>query len=65
MRARRKAAGYRAVTRWEETAARSGVFSSHRLYEARSLATHAAIARKIERERRPICIHCIGPNWPS
>ncbi len=28
----------------------SGVFSSHRLHEARSLAMHAAIARKIERE---------------
>jgi hypothetical protein len=50
MRARRKAAGFRPVTRWEETATRPAVFSSHRLHEARSLAMHAAIARKIERE---------------
>lgn len=50
MRARRKAAGYRAVTRWEETATRPAVFSSHRVHEARSLAMHAAIARKIDRE---------------
>jgi hypothetical protein len=50
MRARRKAAGYRAVTRWEEKATTPAVFSSHRLHEARSLAMHAAIARKIERE---------------
>lgn len=50
MRARRKAAGFRPVTRWEETATMPRVFSSHRLHEARSLAMHAAIARKIERE---------------
>jgi hypothetical protein len=50
MRARRKAAGYRAVTRWEKTAAMRAVFSPHRLHEARSLAMHAAIARKIDRE---------------
>jgi len=50
MRARRKAAGFRAVTRWEEKATMPAVFSSHRLHEARSLAMHAAIARKIERE---------------
>jgi hypothetical protein len=49
MRARRKAAGLRAVTRWEG-AAKVPVFSSHRLQEARSLAMHAAIARKIDRE---------------
>jgi len=50
MRARRKASGFRAVTRWEEKAALPSVFSSHRLHEARSLAMHAAIARKIDRE---------------
>ena len=50
MRARRQAAGFRAVTRWEEAATRPAVFSSHRLHEARSLAMHAAIARKIDRE---------------
>jgi hypothetical protein len=50
MRARRKAAGFRAVTRWEEAAKVPVVFSSHRLHEARSLAMHAAIAHKIERD---------------
>jgi hypothetical protein len=50
MRARRKAAGFRPVTRWEEAAKAPVVFSSHRLHEARSLAMHAAIARKIERD---------------
>src|ERR1700722_7996413 len=50
MRARRQAAGFRAVTRWEEAATRPAVFSSHRLHEARSLAMHSAIARKIDRE---------------
>jgi hypothetical protein len=50
MRARRKAAGFRAVTRWEEAATKPATFSSHRLHEARSLAMHAAIARKVERE---------------
>ena len=50
MRARRKAAGFRAVTRWEEAKAIPAVYSSHRLHEARSLAMHAAITRKIERE---------------
>lgn len=50
MRARRKAGGFRAVTRWEVKGTMPMVFSSHRLHEARSLAMHAAIVGKIDRE---------------
>ena len=50
MRARRKAAGYRAVTRWVEASPTPAPYSSHRLLEARSLALHAAIAHKIDRD---------------
>lgn len=50
MRARRRASGLRAVTRWEPVQAAAGSYSSHRLNEARSLAMHAAIARKIDRD---------------
>ena len=49
LRARRKAAGLRAVTHWQPTEAVATVFSSHRVHEARSLAMHVLIARKIER----------------
>lgn len=50
-RERRKAAGFRAVTRWEaKEGARIPHYSSHRLAEARSLALHVAIARKIDRD---------------
>ena len=50
MRQRRKAAGLKAVLSWV-SAERSGPpgYSSHRLLEARSLAMHAVIAQKIER----------------
>jgi hypothetical protein len=53
MRQRRKAAGLKAVVSWvsPERSGRSG-YSSHRLLEARSLAMHAVIAQKIERDRR-------------
>lgn len=53
MRERRKVAGLKAVVSWVLPAqhARAG-YSSHRLLEARSLAMHAVIARKIERDRR-------------
>jgi hypothetical protein len=49
MRERRKAAGFRAVTRWVSEPDPAPYYSSHRLAEARSLAMHALIARKIER----------------
>ena len=49
MRARRKSAGLRAVTRWEQQEPQPSQYSSHRLIEARSLAMHAVIAQKIER----------------
>lgn len=50
LRARRKAAGLRAVLRWVAPHDAAPYYSSHRLAEARSLAMHAAIARKISRE---------------
>jgi hypothetical protein len=51
MRERRKADGLKPVVSWVPHAApaRPG-FSLHRLLEARSLAMHAVIAQKIERE---------------
>jgi hypothetical protein len=51
MRERRKALGLKATVRWvpEKGPARVG-YSSHRLLEARSLAMHAVIAQKIDRE---------------
>jgi hypothetical protein len=50
MRERRKAAGLRPVVSWisQDATVRPG-YSSHRLLEARSLAMHAVIAQKIER----------------
>lgn len=50
LRERRKAAGLKPVVAWvaAEPEARPA-YSSHRLLEARSLAMHAVIARKIER----------------
>jgi hypothetical protein len=50
MRARRKAAGYREISRWVPKQITGAAYSSHRLAEARSLAMHAAMAQKIERE---------------
>lgn len=51
MRERRKADGLKPVVSWVPHAApvRAG-YSSHRLLEARSLAMHAVIAQKIERD---------------
>lgn len=53
MRERRKAAGLKSVVSWvsPEPAVRAG-YSTHRLLEARSLAMHAVIAQKIERDRQ-------------
>lgn len=51
MRAKRKEAGFRVASSWVPTAPNSGsAYSSHRVLEARSLAMHAIIARKIERD---------------
>ena len=50
MRKRRQAAGYREITRWVPEQVAGAAYSSHRLAEARSLAMHAAMAHKIERE---------------
>jgi hypothetical protein len=50
MRERRKAEGLKAVVSWVPRAALARGYSSHRLLEARSLAMHAVIAQKIERD---------------
>ena len=56
MRARRKAAGLKPVVSWQPVAPGHAVrepppsYSSHRLHDARSLAMHVAIARKIDRD---------------
>jgi hypothetical protein len=50
MRERRKAAGYRAVSQWVARQPPSGSYSSHRIAEARSLAMHTMIAKKIVRD---------------
>jgi Antitoxin MazE-like len=53
MRERRKAAGLKAVVSWvPPTDAARPAYSSHRLLEARSLAMHAIIAEKIQRDRK-------------
>lgn len=57
MRARRRAAGLKAVVAWVPADAPAvhepaGVYSSHRVQDARSLAMHVLIARKIDREPR-------------
>src|SRR6266511_3984896 len=53
-RARQRAAGLRAATRWQPatSAAISPGLLKHRIIEARSLAMHCLIARKIEADRR-------------
>lgn len=56
MRARRKAAGLKPVVSWVPAVAATSVaepqpvYSSHRVHDARSLALHVAIARKIDRD---------------
>jgi hypothetical protein len=53
MRARRKAAGLKPIVRWvDATAGALGRWSDHRLLDARSLAMHAVIAAKVERDPR-------------
>lgn len=51
MRERRKAAGLKPVVSWvARKNPPSATYSSHRLLEARSLAMHAVIAARIERD---------------
>lgn len=50
MRAKRKASGLKPVVSWVPETRHSVGYSSHRLLEVRSLAMHAVIARKIERD---------------
>jgi hypothetical protein len=47
LRERRKAAGLRAITQWQ-AAAIDAPFSAHRMHDARSLAMHVLIVRRIE-----------------
>jgi len=50
MRARRKAAGFKAVVSWSEKPSRAPAYSPHRVIEARSLAMHVMAAEKIGRD---------------
>jgi len=53
MRARRKAAGLKTVSTWvPATPVATATYSPHRVLEARSLAMHAVIAQKIQRDPR-------------
>jgi hypothetical protein len=56
MRQRRKAAGFRPVTAWQPAKLAPAPYSSHRLLEARSLAMHAVIARKIEHDPKLLAV---------
>lgn len=56
MRARRRAAGLKSVVAWVPQEPLPPLYSSHRRLEARSLAMHAIIARKIERDPRLLAI---------
>jgi Protein of unknown function (DUF3018) len=49
LRQRRRAAGLKPVVTWVTEDPDQSTYSSHKLLEARSLAMHAVIARKIER----------------
>jgi hypothetical protein len=56
MRERRKAAGLKPVLSWEPQAKITAPYSEHRLLDARSLAMHAVIAQKIERDPALIAV---------
>ena len=57
LRERKKAAGLKPVVAWVAAEPESrATYSSHRLLEARSLAMHAVIARKIERDPKLLLI---------
>lgn len=61
MRARRRAQGLKPVVTWVDAVRDDpGVYSSHRLLEARSLAMHAVIAEKIR--RRPALLQKVRAN---
>lgn len=57
-RDRRKAAGFRLQIKWVLEDADRPIFSTHRIAEARSLAMHAVITRKIHRNRELLAIAC-------
>lgn len=64
MRKRRKAAGFRSVSVWQPRKAVPAPYSSHRLLEARSLAMHALVAHKIERDPKLLDIaHANLARW--
>ena len=67
LRERRKAAGLKEVVQWVRTEPKShGVYSSHRLLEIRSLAMHALIAAKIDRNQELLSIaHRNLNRWES
>ena len=50
MRARRKAAGLKAVVSWSQDSPAGATYSSHRVIDARSLAMHVMAVEKIERD---------------
>jgi hypothetical protein len=57
LRERRKSEGLKPVVTWAPVESQQPpVYSSHRLLEARSLAMHAVIARKIERDEALLAI---------
>ena len=62
-RTRRRQAGLHTVTRWEvagESSAAAATYSPHRILEARSLAMHCLVARKIE--KNPECLQVARRN---
>jgi hypothetical protein len=67
MRERRKAAGLKPVVSWvEKGRSPRPRYSSHRLLEARSLAMHAVIAEKIQREPKLLKVaHDNLKRWRS
>ena len=57
LRERRKAAGLKSVLRWVPTSPPPpSVYSSHQLLDARSLAMHALIAAKIDKDKELLAI---------
>jgi len=56
MRERRKAAGLKPTVTWGAREPNRAPYSGHRVLDARSLAMHALIAQKIERDRSLLSI---------
>jgi hypothetical protein len=66
LRERRKAAGLKPVVSWVANESASATYSSHRLLDARSLAMHAVVARKIERNPKLLDIARINiERWSA